>query len=132
VITDRLILHHTYRGTSAFDASGNRNHGIIEGDVLQAGGQAHLYGGPDCIRVPASPSLSGLRAIRVEVRFYWDPDAAEPARRHDLIGGYLSFGFFIDTDRSLNGTTLDRWGNWTGAFSAANAVTRGRSRPCGS
>jgi len=123
VIVDRLILHHTYQGATAFDVSQNHNHGTLE-DVTLGGGAAHFSGGPGRVRVPASATLASMRAVRTTVRFNWQPTG--PVRRYNLIEGYLSFALVINPDASVEGTILDRGGTWGGAQSAPGLVTAGQ------
>lgn len=129
MIVDRLIVHHTYRGSTVFDLSGNRNHGIPEGAVTVFGdGRADFAGDEDCIRIPASESLSGLRAVRVAVTFQWTPPALQFPSRFNLAEGYLSFALFIErvgesSRGKLVGSVLDRTGAWHTISSAENALT---------
>lgn len=122
MIVDRLVLHHTYEGATAFDVSQHHHHGALE-HVGSGGGTVHFSGGPGCVRVKAGGELSTLRAVRTTVRFRWQPTG--PARRHNLIEGYLSFALVIDPDGSLHGTILDRSGTWAGARSVPGIVTPG-------
>lgn len=122
MIVDRLILHHNYDGSTAFDVSQNHNHGLLEG-VHPSGGVVHFDGGGDCVRVPAAPLLRSMRAVRTSVRFKLQPTAK---RRYNLIEGYLSFALVIDDDNSLHGTINNKWHGWIGAQSAPGTVSPDR------
>lgn len=122
MIVDLLVLHHTYEGATAFDVSQHHHHGVLE-HVGSGGGTVSFSGGPGCVRVPATRELKSLRAVRTSVRFRWDPTG--PARRHNLIEGYLSFALVIDDDGALHGTILSRTGAWVGARSAPGTVKPG-------
>lgn len=122
MIVDRLVLHHTYEGATAFDVSQHHHHGVLE-HVGSGGGTVTFSGGPDCVRVAASAELRSLRAVRTTVRFRWDPTGSR--RRHNLIEGYLSFALVIEADGSLVGTILDRSGTWAGTRSGPGVVQQG-------
>ncbi|MBJ7330204.1 MAG: hypothetical protein JHC95_09925 [Solirubrobacteraceae bacterium] len=123
MIVDRLVLHHTYAGQTAFDVSQHHHHGELEGVAESGGGALRLTGGDDCVRIPATRELRSLRAVRTRVEFLWHPTGG--ARRHNLIEGYLSFALVIEDDGALGGGILDRTGNWRGARSSAGLVTPG-------
>ncbi|MCX5046303.1 LamG domain-containing protein [Aldersonia sp. NBC_00410] len=130
MIVDRLICHHTYRGTTAFDLSGNGNHGETEGLVSVGGGIASFDGGEDCVRVPVSESLSSLRAVRVSVTFRWTPEPLMFPKRFNLVEGYLSFALMIERigenpAGQLSGSILDRTGTWRAIQSDPYVVTPG-------
>ena len=128
MIVDRLVIHHTYDGSTAVDVSQNHNHGHLEGVTL-AGGVAELGGGADCVRVRVSPTLAKLRAVRCTVRFrlapgpWIDPGYSGGPRRQNLIEGYLSFALAVGADRSIGGSIVDANGAWTGAQSSAGVVS---------
>ncbi len=122
MIVDRLVLHHTYEGSTAFDVSQNHHHGVLE-HVTSGGGSVEFAGGPACVRVRSTTTLKSMRAVRTTVRFRWDPTG--PPRRHNLIEGYLSFALVIEGNGALHGTILDRSGIWGGANSAPGVVSPG-------
>lgn len=122
MIVDRLVLHHTYEGQTAFDVSKHRHHGQLE-HVSSGGGTVRFAGGPGCVRVPTSPELGSLRAVRTTVRFRWEPTGAP--RRHNLIEGFLSFALVIEGNGALHGTILDRSGVWAGVATAGGVVQPG-------
>ena len=132
MIVDRLAVHHTYEGRTAFDVSMNHHHGRLE-NVAPAAGVVRFEGGADCVRVMRSPTLAAMRAVRTTVRFAVPPQpwgidpwySGAGPRRMNLIEGYLSFALVIDADRSLHGTILDRSGHWRGTQSPPDTVTFG-------
>lgn len=124
---NKLVIHHTYAQGVAFDISSNRNHGVLT-DVTPGSGQferSFLFDQPSSrIDVAPSTTLEHLRAIRVRVVFYWQPNGGAP-HRHNLIEGFVSFALFIQPDGSLVGTIVDADGNWRGAVSQPGVVTPG-------
>ena len=126
MIVDRLVIHHTYTGTTAFDVSQNHHHGTLEGGIAPSGGVVQFQGGPDLVRVRRSPTLAEMRAVRTTIRFRLPPLGIDPGfspqRRMNLIEGYISFALVIEPDKSLHGTILDRTGTWRGCQSAAGVL----------
>ena len=122
MIADKLVLHHEYNGSTAYDLSEHNHHGHLE-HAHSGGGVVTFAHGSDCIRVRRSKLLTEMRAVRTSVRFKLATGAAK--RRHNLIEGYLSFAFMINPDGSLQGTIHNRAGGWFGATSAPGLVTPG-------
>ncbi len=122
MIVDRLVLHHTYEGSTAFDVSMHHHHGVLE-DVYTHSGLARFSESDSCVRVAPTGELATLRAVRTTVQFLWHPTGG--ARRHNLIEGYLSFALVIEDDAALGGGILDRTGTWRGARSDPGLVTPG-------
>jgi hypothetical protein len=127
MIASKLILWHAYQHGVAFDLSEHRNHGALAGN-------AHLVNGPpygdairfdkgdDAVWVQPSDTLTELGAVRVQVRFNWEPQAVGP-HRHNLVEGQLSFALFVNPDGSIQGTILNALGSWLGAKSGAGVVS---------
>jgi len=118
----RTVLHQTYSSNVAVDTSGFFNQGVpILVTPLYPGFSFAEAGSR--INIPPSSSLSDLGLIQASVAFALSPHGA--AHRYNLIEGYLSFALFVGPDLSISGTILDANGDWTGATSAAGAVTAG-------
>ena len=69
------------------------------------------------MRVAPSPSLQNLRAVRAQVRFYWEPNVWGE-KRHNLVEGHEAFALFMHPQGELRGTILNQAGDWEGAESA--------------
>jgi len=120
---NKLILHQLY-AHSAFDLSNNRNHGIPMNVVsaLSPDAPSFLFNNPNSeVKINPSLSLTNLWAIRSIITFKLETNPPFN-HRFNLMEGHLSFSLFIGSDGSLNGTILDKNGNWTGANSVANLV----------
>ena len=114
---NKLVLHHTYAQGIAFDLSNNRNHGTPIKVTPGTGSLAPSFefDDPDSrIDVAPSPSLTDLRQIRAVVHFRIGTGQG-PARRLNLMEGFLSFALYVEADRALTGTIVDAAGQWRGA-----------------
>jgi hypothetical protein len=128
---NRLVMHHTYDRGIAFDVSEYGNHGHLEGVVPGTGantGSLEWVGPDSIVRVPPSPSLRDMRAVRVRVRVMLTPRGQ--SLQQTLIFAPRSFGLAISSlDLSVNGTILDstviRPGPW-GPSSPPGVITPNR------
>ncbi len=115
----KLILHHTYNNGRATDVSGHDNHGVAL-RVTSVGSSLRLLGGASEIRVPPSPSLAGLNAVRVRLRFRWEPSQGANLRTGmTLVKGDASFFIFVTKNRRLHAGILDASGVMNGVLSEA-------------
>ena len=118
----RTIVDQPYTTNVAVDRSGFFNHGLPIQVVPEHPGFG--FGQPGSrINIAPSPSLSNLECIEAAASFMLVPRGAMP--RYNLVEGHLSFALFINPDHSIEGTILDSSSNWTGAKSAAAAVSPG-------
>jgi hypothetical protein len=121
---NKLVIHHIY-DNSAFDLSGNKNHGfriaVTHGEAPQY--TSWYWQNPlSEVHINRSVTLQKLWSIHVVVSFNLFIDGSI-SRRYNLMEGQLCFALFVERNGSLMGTILDRNGNWVGAQSVPNLVS---------
>lgn len=121
-----VVLRHTYNNARATDVSGHGNHGQPIGVTPGAGSPQHesslRFDRPESeVRIPRSPSLTQLDAIRLQVRFQYRP-GDRIANRHNLCEGQLSFALFVNPHGGLMCTILDSTGAWRGITVGPGAI----------
>jgi hypothetical protein len=120
---NKLFLQQRYLDFPPRDVSGNGNDGTAF-SVTQGTGinwhAAEFDGQASWIQVPKSPSMDDLVQFRAQVTFRLDPSA--PARRMNLVEGFVSFAIFVADDRSLQFSIVDGEGNWNVCSSQGGVV----------
>lgn len=120
----KLVVHHRYVRGSAWDASGNGNHGVTTDVVAGSGpfdGSLQFVGGTSRIDVARSSRLSDLGAFRCSVSF--NLENPTPNRRYNLAEGHLTFALYLQTNLTLTATILDANGQWRGPTFGLSAAS---------
>jgi hypothetical protein len=109
----------SYQGNQVLDATAFHNNAHVLGSVTTQSGYVTYQGDDAQLEVPVqNDSLSRFAALRVQALVR----PAAITRRYNIVEGWMSFAFFIESDGRLAGTIYDGQ-NWIGPDSGSVTVT---------
>ncbi len=116
-----------FSGNRVLDNSPFHNHGTMIGAISSHDGYVSLNGPDAQIEIPViNDSLQGFAALKVQA--FIRP--RQITHRYNIVEGWMSFAFFIESDGCLSGTVFDG-ANWKGPHSRSAQVPMNEwSRVC--
>ncbi len=111
-----------YEADRVVDATDHRNDAVIRGGVERGEGYVHFRADDAGLEIPVrDDSLRRFAGLRIQALIR--PDAV--VRRRNIVEGWMSFAFFVESDGRLTATVFDGR-DWTGPDSGAVTVPTGR------
>lgn len=108
----KLVLHHRYNDSAAWDVSGFANHGQVN-DAYSPGNGALRFSNPTSrVDVYPSPSLGELGSFRCAITFRIDPKDHDT--RYNFVEAGASFALYLDYGQILRTTIYQGGIAWPG------------------